>query len=165
VRLARLAPPPLRKWRRWRRQRLRSRRQTSRRKRRGRACRWLYRAPECAGKGAINPSWLPPMLRCGWEGASRAGDGGRAELGDGVVAPDDAGLGAVGPVVAERLGWAVNEYPPPIIVVVGEEYDSVAADGMAGEDAIGLFTKRSARRAQSGGKSYADGVVLPPECS
>ncbi len=26
-------------------------------------------APDCAGKGTINPSWLPPMLRCGWEGA------------------------------------------------------------------------------------------------
>jgi hypothetical protein len=26
-------------------------------------------APGCAGKGAINPSWLPPMCRCGWEGA------------------------------------------------------------------------------------------------
>ncbi len=43
-------------------------------------------APDCAGKGAINPSWLPPMLRCGWEGAGRAGNGGRAELGDGHAA-------------------------------------------------------------------------------
>ena len=44
-------------------------------------------ALDCAGKGAINPSWLPPMLCCGWEGAGRAGDGGCAKLEDGVSAP------------------------------------------------------------------------------
>ncbi len=40
-------------------------------------------APDCVGKGAINPSWLPPML----EGGGQAGDGGHAKLEDGISAP------------------------------------------------------------------------------
>jgi hypothetical protein len=45
------------------------------------------------GEGAINPCRLPPMLSCGWEGASdddfivkRAGNGEPAKLGDGLAA-------------------------------------------------------------------------------
>jgi hypothetical protein len=74
------------------------------------------------------------------------------------------GVGAIDPFV-ERLGGAVNEYPPPIVVVVGGEYNGVAAAGRAGKGAIDLFSKRSVRRARSDGKSNANGFVLPPVLS
>ncbi len=46
-----------------------------------------FSAPDCVSKGAINPSWLPPMLCCGWKGAGQASDRGLSELKDGVSAP------------------------------------------------------------------------------
>ncbi len=72
-------------------------------------------------------------------------------------------MGAIDPSV-KRPGGAVNKYPPPIVVVVGGEYDGVDAAGRAGKGAIDPFSKRSVRRAWSDGKSHADGVVLPPQC-
>ena len=54
-------------------------------------------APVLAGKGAIDPLWLPPVLRDGWEGGDQASKEERAELADGVAAPVVVGEGAINP--------------------------------------------------------------------
>jgi hypothetical protein len=72
-------------------------------------------------------------------------------------------MGAINPFV-KQPGGAVNEYPPPIVVVVGGEKDGVDATGRAGEGVINPFSERSVRRTRSDSKSHANGVVLPPQC-
>jgi hypothetical protein len=64
----------------------------------------------------------------------------------------------------ERPGGAINEYPLPIVVVVGGEYDGVDAARRAGESAINPFSERLVRCTRSNGKSHASSVVLPPQC-
>jgi hypothetical protein len=61
-----------------------------------------------AGEGAIDPLWLPPMLRGGWEGDDRAGAKRLAKLDNGVAAPLVAGEGAIdlsGLPPMLRCGW------------------------------------------------------------
>ncbi len=71
-------------------------------------------------------------------------------------------MGAIDPFV-ERPGRAVDKYPPPIVVVVGGEYNGVDI-GRSGKGAIDPFSKRLVRCARSDGKSHANGVMLPLQC-